>query len=356
MTDVEIKRVKNTVYFLLRINNKQLNDELRDKYNDTLEEIIKEEYDYNEKDFYLIDSEDYSGVIGKKSLPIALKFYATIENNLKMLDKLKQAGYIFYTSGTKINLYALDKSFSSKFREDEYINLMTKNESVARRFYHSLVFESEEARDWLTLDFANIMHRNPNVTKSSRKNDDYNTYNNILTSRNIRFFGKDFLINLTEQQKITLDSLNIRLDDKHLSKVKELLIKYPNQVFHIAIRGDVLDKFSIDEIGTMSVKDAALYEFAMQIDQLDKMKEVLRINPNFDCMHKFVRYEIFKTLDASTIAGLTDIGIDELTRMKIPRNDSAYVIPIRKINRIVERDNKRKTKEEKDNKRFFKRK
>lgn len=354
MKDFEMNRIKDVIYFLLRINNKPLTDEMKEKYNDTLEKMINEDFEYNEDDFRFINKESVLGNIGDKSLPIALKFYAIVQDNLKLKEKLEKEGYLFYTSGTKMNLYALDKTFSSKFDEDDYIKLLREQERIAKRFYNSLVFEDEENRDKYIDEFAEIIHNNPDICKCSKYDEDnYGTYNNLLIVRNLRCFGKDFINKLTEEQKIVINSLNFRLEDDKLKKVKQLLELYPNKVFNIELRGEVLDSFTIEEIGTMSIKDSDLYELAMKIGFLDKMKEILKINPSFDCPRKFVSVEIFKTLSAEDIAGLTHTGIEEIGNIKIPRIDNAFIMPVRKINRCLERDKKRRMKATKDKRYYF---
>ena len=356
MNERIMKRIKETIYFLLRFNNKPLDDELKEKYDGLLEKMINEKFEYNEEDFRVIHLDGFLESIGDKSLPIALEFYATIQDNIELMNKMNEAGYTFFTSGSKINLYALDKKFSSKFDTDDYIKLLKNTEHSVKRFYNSLVFVPEEEKEQYMSDFAEIIKHKPNITKNREDSDIYGSYLNILTARNIRCFGKEFLMNLTEQQKIVLNSLTFNLDDRHVKIIKDLLTKYPNKVFNVTLRKDILDNFTIDEIASMSVKDATLYEFALKIGQLDKMKEVLKINPNFDCSRKLISPEIFKTVDAKDLAELTSIGMDELANIRIPKNELAYVIPVRKINRTVERDKKRRLKENKEQRVFFKKK
>ena len=354
MNNDEIRRVKEAVYVLLRLNNHQLTDEQKEKYDSKLEEIIKEDFEYDEADFRVISGESSLGKIGDKCLPIALKLYAIVEDNLETKEDLEKAGFLFYTSGSKMNLFALEKKLSSRFSREEYVRLMTEQIHVVKRFYNSLHFYNEEEQEQLLNDFAEILHNNieyalyPNAKETG-----FNTYNNILTARNMTAFGKEFLMGLNDQQKTVIDSLNFRLEEEHLKKIKELLTKYPHKVFNIELRGSILDNFTVDEIGNMSLKDIELYDWAMKESCLEKMKEVLKINPSFDCPKKFVIIEIFRTLDAETIAGLTRAGIEEICEIKIPKSSQAVIFPVRKINRAVARDNKRKEKDDKEKRSFF---
>lgn len=352
--DREIKQIKDAVYFLIRINNQFISDEIKEKYDEKLTEIIKSDFDFDSVDLRVFKISDPVRDIELQVQPIVVKYFAMIQDNMEVKDKLDEAGYHFYGPDSRIYLFALDKQFTSKFDKQEYADFMVEQSNIAYRFYDSLRFLDDDEKDKYISDFAEIIHHDPNTARYLNKRENgYNTYNGLLTLRNLRCFGKDFLMNATNEQKAAIDSIYFRLEDNHMTKLKQLLEEYPHTRFNIELRDVVLDNFTIDEIANMSLKDANLYDLAIRHGVLDKMKDVLKINPDFNCPDKFVRIEIFRAMNASTIANLTDVGIEEICNIKIPRSERAFVIPVQKINRAVARDDKRKRKMDDDNKRHW---
>ena len=345
--DKKIEEIKEDIQRIIRMNNQRLTDEQIEAANKEIDSFLRENLILDENESKVIKYNRPLKNIIKDIIPYVLHYYAFTQGNLELKTKLEDAGYVFSGANIKVNLYALDKNLSSKFEEDEYIQLLINQNKIIERFYDSLRFIKGEEREKYLSDFAYILHINPTI--AIVKDDDshgFNTFQNLLTEKNLKYFGKDFILNSTESQKKVINSLYFYLDDYHFAKIKSLLQAYPNLVPNIELNGKVLDAFSIEEIGNMSSKDANLYKIAIEKSLVDRMKELLEADPMFDCPRNFISTEIFKALDNETILGLTNIGKTEIGNIKIPKADNVIIIPVRKINRAVFRDKMRKKKME----------
>ena len=147
-------------------------------------------------------------------------------------------------------------------------------------------------------------------------------------------------------QRRVIDSLGSHLKVYELNKVKELLEEYPDFDCKIQLSPELLGILSTDEIAGMSDKDAFLYGKVMSkgYNLIDRLHNILDLNPDFVCSESFLRPEIFKSLTDEEIAGLTPKGVEEIENIRIPLIENVYVMPIRKINRAVAKDNRLKKK------------
>jgi len=102
---------------------------------------------------------------------------------------------------------------------------------------------------------------------------------------------------------------------------------------------DIFDKFTVDELGVMSYKDIQLYQAADKVGVIDRMKQLLKLNPDFTCPIEFIRYEIFKVLDNETILGLSEEVMEEIASIKFVESKDVFVFPVKKINHIIMKHN-----------------
>ena len=87
----------------------------------------------------------------------------------------------------------------------------------------------------------------------------------------------------------------------------------------------------------MSKKDSILYKAAIKNNLLDRIKNILSMNPNFNCPKSFIREEIFRILSDEEIVELSDDAKMKISE-SIPNMQDVMVMPIKKIRGIVFRD------------------
>ena len=343
------KQLLENIHFLVHINNQYLTDEQIEKADKEIMLELMQEFDHEDKKARLIKDKKRGNVTYRNIYPFVVKYFAIANNNQKLLDRLNEIEFNFNGADSIINLYPLDKEFSSEFDEELYIKLLDEQPKIMKRFYSSLHFMDDEERKKSIKDFAEILKKNPDICKrKSRRKKDDRLYINLLTKRNIEYFGKDFLINATPAQKEVINELNYVLQPQDLVKIKQLLEKYPYYYMNIKLDSVILSTFTIDEIAKMPLKDCMLYEAALSAGLFNRMREILKENPSFFCSVDFITPEIFGCLDNKTILGLSREAKEEIADLKMPKSKQAVIFPHRKINRLVIKDRRRQKKKERN--------
>lgn len=341
--------VLDSIHSVIKLTNVTLDADAKEKADKEIQSYIRERLNIvDPRKVHTVSSKyDNLKLPRKEFVDIVLRYYAIANDNVRLLEILKSREFIF-TDSNRIKLFLLDKKFADKFPFNKYIDLLVKEELVFRRFYSSVHNLIEEEKNKYTDMFSEIICSKPNLCIDSNKNETYDEgyLTSYLTPRNLEFFGKEFLMNTTLNQRRIINSLGAHLDEKYLIKVKELLEKYPNFDCRISLNPELLDVLSIDEIANMSDKDVFLYTKAMSrgYNLVERVHNVLLINPDFSCSVYFLRPEIFKSMSDDVIAGLTPHGVEDIEHIKIPLIENVYVMPIRKVNRAVLKDEKLKKK------------
>lgn len=341
--------VLDEVHSLIKLNGFKLSSDVISEFDEKIQDYIKSKLNIisSKKGPYFSKNN-----IKKSDLrDISLEYFAMINDNTRLLNILREHEFKF-SLGYKLNLYVLDKGFSSKFSFNKYINMLLKHEIVFRRFYASIMQLEGEEREKSIKEFAEIISSKPSICDDYTMDGTYEEghFTNLLIDPYIKFFGKDFLLKSNIRQRKIINSLDAHLNDEELNKVFELLKNYPNFDCKINLSSELLSILTIDEIVNMSEKDVFLYKKAMSKNYglVGRMHNVLLLNPSFNCSDRFIRPEIFKSMSDEVIAGLSAQAIEEIEKIKIPFIDNVYVMPIRKINRFVAKDERLKKKIEKE--------
>jgi len=358
MTDYKERfydQLLDKIHYMIRINNQIISEEKMEEIDPIIRKELEDTFDAEESRARIIKKNMPLSVTTRDLLPFVIKYYAMAEDNLDLLNKLEKSTFQFNGYEGITYLYALDKQLSSKFTEEQFIDLLVNNQKIVERYYNSLHFLTKEEREESMSSFARIMKANPKIVDRNGAHRRQNKkYYNLLTQRNIEFFGEDFLINATPEQKEVINDLIINLEPHDLLKVKQILEKNPHFRPKIELKSVILNSFSVEEIAKMSLKDALLYETALSAGLFDRMHSILKLDPNFNCPIEFIKPEIFGCLDNKDIIGLTNEGKKEIAHVRIPQSVHAIIYPHLKINGLVIKDKRRKRKEEK--KAFQKRK
>ena len=324
--------VINTIHSILNNQNVHFDEETMNKADEEIIPYIRENFQYKDSEFKvkhksLLLNND------KRVFPIVIRYYAICQDNLDLLEKLNDANYNFINSSKSFNFFALDKQMSSKFKERKYIHYLMNNNNVFLSFYRSIRDLSFEEREKIIKDFSDIIKENPDTLKVGEDGSC-----NYLIKRNIKYLGKDFLVKINKKQRNLLNSFVFKIDSNNALAVKELIIKYPDLDMPNLLLQGVLNKLSTDEIGNMSSKDMILYIDAIKCDMVDRVRDLLIKNPNFDCPEGFIRYEIFGVLNNDTILSLSDDAKRKIANIKYVVLNDAYVFPVKKINKVVAKD------------------
>lgn len=344
MSDLIVKNVLDAIHYVLKHNGFEFTDKQIQRADDEIISLIKESNNFSDKEFQVEIPGVPRLVHDQRINPFLIKYFAIIDGNLSLYNSLIEANYNFNKNVNIIKFYALDKVMTSNFKKNEFVKLIIKNDEVIGNFYSTLRGLEKSQKEKYCSEFSNIIHIDASTMKVG-----YDTRDgyNFLIKRNIDYFGSDFLINTNKNQRNIINSLHFHMKIEDAHKIKELLIKYPDCHINIILNSDVLRMFTIEEIVNMSLKDAKLYEVALKSNLVSRMKEILKVNSNFDCPSSFIKEEIFRVIDNETILGLTDEGILEISKIRIPEIDNVVIMPVKKIKRIVLIDNMRKLKDEK---------
>ena len=343
MEKIVIENVLDAIHHILRNQRQYLDEEKMKKADELIIPYVEENFEYKEDEFKVkrfgppVLSND------RRIFPILIRYYAIMQDNLSLLEKLEEKDFSFIGNQHVVKLFALDKQLSSKFKEPEYIRYLINNGDAIEHFYTTLRGLDHSERDRILREFSEIVKSDPTTLNVGIEND---KNNNFLTRRNIELFGKEFLLNLSDKQRNLVNSFYFQVDEKNISKIKELITKYPDFDLSIPLYSDVFKILTVDELGTMSDKDRVLYDMAAKANLLVRMKQLLSINPDFDCPKDFIKYEIFRVLSNEEILDLSYEVMEEIGSIKIVELNDVYVFPVKKINAIINRDKFKKKKAE----------
>lgn len=278
----------------------------------------------------------------KRIVPIIIKYFAFLEQNMALYEELKEEGYIFYENHS-IKFYALDRLLTGNFKKNDYKKLLFKYEGAISRFYSSIRGLERDEKEKYCKEFSDIVLRDQTTLKVGYRDDEEEpNHYNFLIKKNIELFGKDFLLGLSQEQREMINNMCVSIQEDDAVRIKELFTSFPEYNNKFSFNSELLKYFSIEEISTMSNKDSRLYDAALKVNLLERMKRILKLDPEFDCPSAFIKEEIFRVLSDEEIVGLTSVGKSEIADINIPEIDNVLVMPIKKINKIVAKDKKRK--------------
>lgn len=342
MDKIVEKNVLDAIHYVLEHNEFKFTDKQIALADDFIIPFI-DDLDIDSKEFNVITMGVPKLVKNKKILPLLPKYFAFIEDNMGLYTELKEENFNF-SQNYGIKFYALDRMLTGNFKRNEYKSILLKYEDAIARFYSSIRGLEKEEKEKYIKEFSDIVHIDQTTLKVGY-DDDYSDYN-FLIKDNIELFGKDFLLKLNKNQREMINNMHINLGIDEANKIKKLIDEYPDYSSSIEFSSGLLRYFSVDEISKISFKDSILYEAALQVGLLYRMKNILALDPNFNCPVSFIRQEIFKVLTDEEIIGLTSEGIEEILDIKIPEIDNVLVMPVRKIKKVLINDEKRKNNSE----------
>ena len=333
MKSIVIDNVLEAIHYTLNRNGFKFSDKQLARADDFIVSFI-DDLDINEREFDVKTPGIPKLVNDKRITPLIIKYYAFIEDNMTLYNELLEDKYLI-NEGTKIKYFALDKTLTKHFKKNEYKNILFKYEDVISSFYYSIRGLSQEEKDKIAKEFSDIVHIDHTTLDVGRDRYDGINHYGFLTKKNIELFGKDFLLKLNKNQRKIINDIRFNFTENDALKIKDLVTKYPDYEGAVSLDSNLLRLFTIDEINSMSVKDYILYDLAIRNNVFLRMKEILKIDPSFDCPKMFIKEEIFRVLNNKEIVELSDDAKDKISKIRIPEIDNVLVMPVRKINGIV---------------------
>ena len=335
MNKIVEKNVLDAIHYILEHNGFKFTPEQISLSDDFIIPFI-DDLDIDSKEFNVVTMGVPKLVTDKRIIPLLIKYFAFIEDNMDLYTDLKKDNYIFYENHS-IKFYALDRVITSNFNNNEYIGLLSKYENVISKFYFSIKGLDKEEKEKYCNEFGDIVNIDQTTLNVGYSDDNCN----FLIKRNLELFGKEFLLKLNDNQRNMINNICINLTEEEASKIKELFTLYPGYTSNIDFSSEILKHFSVEEIALMSNKDLVLYKEAVKVGLLQRIRNILFLDSEFNCPINFIREEIFRVLTDEQIVGLSDEAKKEIISV-IPEIDNVLVMPIKKINKIVSRDEKKK--------------
>ena len=329
------KNVLEAIHYILEHNEFKFTDKQLSKADEYIIPFVGD-LDIDEKEFRFITAGAPKLSYDRRIIPLFIRYFAYIEDNMGLYEELSNDGYIFYENHV-IKFYALDRIMTGNFKKNEYKNLLIRYEDPISRFYFTLKGIDSEKKEKYAKDFSDIVRTDQTTLKVC--NDVYGEDNhyNYLTRKNIEFFGKDFLLRMDGNRRNIINGIDFNISEEDALKIKELLVRYPDYKGIVKLSSELLNNFSVEEIDLMSKKDSILYKAAIKNNLLDRIKNILSMNPNFNCPKDFIREEIFRILSDEEIVELSDDAKMKISE-SIPNMQDVMVMPIKKIRGIVFRD------------------
>lgn len=264
---------------------------------------------------------------------VLLKFYYAIYNdNVELYKKIVDKNISLGKSVYENRLYLLNKELRDIFKNDkEYFEFISINNPAIKRFYSSIGNQDSEERDGYIESFCKIIKGDKRYL-SRKKNEYPGIFMNVLTDRNLRVFGEEFLKNATNKQKEVINTFIYNISDEDLVKVGELIKKYPQYKVHCKLETEFIREFTIDELGEMNLRQTIIYNKAAKQGILPLLKEAIKLKPNFDCPDHFIDKDVFETIPVDTIVLLSYNAMTDITKVK---HNERYK---KNVNKIVRKD------------------
>jgi len=335
MSGLVIDKILEAIHFIIKQNGFELTEKQIEKADREITPYLLENLELDETSCNVQHLGHPTLATDKRIYPAVMRYFSITQDNLGLYDDLLEDNYEFMERQTRFKFYSLDRSFTGKFKRNEFRKIIVKNDEALRSFYNSLRGLDKSEKEYYYEEFANIIRRDASTMRVGKESrEEYSTYN-YLTQRNIKYFGSEYLINAKENARNIINGLHCRLDEDIVSYIKSLLEKYPDFRVILTIDSNVIKNFTIDELNKMSYKDSKIYEIALKYNLVSRIKEILKLKPEFNPPENFIREEVFKTLTNEEILSLSDEAIEKISKIRFKEIDNVIVMPIREINKIV---------------------
>lgn len=322
--------VSRTGQVLKADKRKEADERMTLVLNDGLISELLEKYEKEEK-------KELNSLEEKKAFEeiefVLLKFYYAIYNdNVELYRKFLNNKVSLGSSVYDNKIYLLNKELTDIFKtHKDYFDFIKVFNPAIKKFYSSIGNKDTKERDEFIASFANIIKSDKRYL-FRKKNDHPPIYMNILTARNLKVFGEDFLKNATYKQKEVINSFTYKMDETTLEKVKFLIKKYPNYVIKCDLSEEFIRSFKIDEIANMPANQTIILNQAAKAGIVPQVLEVFKLKPDFTCPEKMVNEKAFNEISADTLVLLSENAKKEISKVK-PNADYR-----RNVNKIINKD------------------
>lgn len=313
--DILCKNILNAVKDKIRYNNIILEKDKELEMDKKMLEIIQSIVLYNKNNFIEQKSKikDWKKEISPTVLTSLVHYYVALYNdNLELLHKLLEDGIKIGTfKDSKINLFMLEKRFSSQFDYNEYKIALNNHMNLFEKFYY-ILNNNKIDQNKLIEKFCNLikMYMNANKKEDER----------LLTIELLTNLTENEILNLTDNQKQNLLWNSYNSED--IKKMIFDLIKKDN-FSKVVVFWDFFTKyFTREEFLNLTQEEIDLYEnlYAsganFEIEELNefinRLKELKRINPNFNYKLDALFYDNFTNKQILNLSESVINSINEL--------------------------------------------
>ena len=185
---------------------------------------------------------------------------------------------------------------------------------------------SEQERDTLCHQFAEIMTEKPFICKTGKKGDYRDEcYYGLLIPDVITLFGVDGVLHFNEFQK---KAISEAVDTKMLQRLKALFDEYPNYSCKMKLTPELLSVFSDEELMSLKEHDIPLFEKAAAEGIPSDFKSVLAQNPKIRMFPAMIQKDIFQSIPVEDLSQLSEQAMHRISHLvlnsKFYSSDSVY--------------------------------
>lgn len=255
-----------------------LEREQEEKTDEKMSLVLKELIDGNFKN---INVDGYGNLIhtllpltdekenNKIRCSLVLYYTALYFDNVKLLNRMLQEEVNFGDILNDLNLYVLDKDISSKFEENEYIEIVKDCIVVFNGFYQTTKDLSSEEREKYITRFVNILKaRHKDLTPNGSSHD----YYSLFDKKRLDIYEDDSYLNASKKQlNIIANSNTCHIKNEDTIRRLNNLIQTTDFNHHYWNTDLMFSLFSDDELFNMDYWVALYFEaFSDNRDMLNK--------------------------------------------------------------------------------------
>lgn len=307
--DVLSKNVLNDVKRIVKHNKVILNDdkimETDKKMLEIIKSVIKDKKDaLFEK---TKEEKEKRKEIDSNIMPSLMQYYVAVNNdNLDLLHKLLDNNFSWENHERgEMKLFVLDKKISSKFKEDEYINIVENYTEILKRFYSNLYYGNGKSNDF---NQEEIIEKFCNIMKYYNQNNIKEEFTRLFTIDFLNSFTEEEILNLTAEQKYNLNIfLGFENKNDKESQLKLGLIKKHNFSKKIIYWDKISEYFNEEEVLRLTENDIELFEGLfygnehydnrneLEKNAVCKLKQIKEENPDFKIKLDAMVYNVLST-------------------------------------------------------------
>lgn len=235
---------------------------------------------------------------------LAKQYAALYYDNVELLQRLIEEN-IPLNDSYWINLQYLDSSVTSKFDQDEYIEMLRTHGNIFKNFVNSVKNLSEEEKEKYSERFARLMKiKYPMLRELSKEKNHYyyDRFRDLFVKKNLDKFTDETYEKATPEQ---LDLINFASNQTFTYETLDrinYLMKYEgfsNQLYNYNLMRELYSEEELKDV-TKNVS-GLLSKYADDEEKLQKAIELVRMRPDLAYKVECLRPYVFMEIDNYTL-------------------------------------------------------